>query len=67
MSAAEAADIQSRVTGTVDLGRAVSDADLVIEAIVEDMKTKKKVFKELDAVSPKGTIFASNTSGALHH
>ena len=35
---------------------------LVIEAIVEDMDIKKKVFKELSAVTPASAILASNTS-----
>lgn len=38
------------------------DVDLVIEAIVEDLKTKKQVFQELDQVCPTHTILASNTS-----
>ncbi len=40
----------------------VKDADLVIEAIVEDMKVKETVFKELDAVCNEKTILATNTS-----
>ena len=58
-----AADILSRVTGTVDMGEAVADADIVIEAIVEKIDVKKAVFKELDSVCPARTILASNTSG----
>jgi len=38
------------------------EVDLVVEAIVEDMDEKKKVFKELDALVPKSVILASNTS-----
>ncbi len=41
----------------------LKDADLVIEAIVENMETKKKVFTELDAICKEDTIIASNTSG----
>jgi 3-hydroxybutyryl-CoA dehydrogenase len=55
--------IQSRVAGTVDLHDAISDANLVIEAIVEKMDIKKVVFKELDAACKGETILASNTSG----
>jgi len=36
--------------------------DLVIEAIVENMAVKHKLFKELDAVAPQSVIFTSNTS-----
>ncbi len=38
------------------------EADLVIEAIVEDAAVKKDLFKELDVLCKKETIFASNTS-----
>ncbi len=38
------------------------DADLVIEAVFEDMSVKKDVFKKLDAVCKPGAILASNTS-----
>jgi 3-hydroxyacyl-CoA dehydrogenase len=37
-------------------------ADLVVEAIVEDMAAKQRVFTELDQVSKPGTILATNTS-----
>ncbi len=48
-------------TGT-DLHEAVSKADLVIEAVNEDIDLKKAVFKELDEESPQEAILASNTS-----
>lgn len=38
------------------------DADLVIEAIIENMDAKKDAFKNLDAVAPKHAILATNTS-----
>jgi 3-hydroxyacyl-CoA dehydrogenase len=41
---------------------ALSDADLVIEAVFEDMEVKKQVFTKLDAVCKPGAILASNTS-----
>ncbi len=40
----------------------LSDADLVIEAVFEDMGIKKKVFASLDAVCKPGAILATNTS-----
>lgn len=46
------------VTGYDDL----SDADLVIEAVFENMDVKKSVFAELDRVLPPGAILATNTS-----
>lgn len=41
----------------------LSDNDVIIEAIVENMDIKKKVFAELDALCEEKTIIASNTSG----
>ena len=41
---------------------ALSDVDLVIEAVFEEMSVKKVVFGKLDAVCKKGAILASNTS-----
>ncbi|WP_404455931.1 3-hydroxybutyryl-CoA dehydrogenase [Virgibacillus necropolis] len=38
------------------------DCDLVIEAVVENMDVKEKVFGELDRITPKHAILASNTS-----
>lgn len=40
----------------------IKDADLVIEAVFEDMGVKEAVFKQLDAVMKPGAILASNTS-----
>ena len=38
------------------------DCDLIIEAIIEDIEIKKKVFKQMDEICPKDTILATNTS-----
>ncbi|MGE5483614.1 MAG: 3-hydroxybutyryl-CoA dehydrogenase [Ignavibacteriales bacterium] len=51
----------SRIKGTLSLEPA-ADADLVIEAIVENAQMKKEVFSELEKIAPPGSIFASNTS-----
>jgi 3-hydroxybutyryl-CoA dehydrogenase len=48
-------------TGT-DLPKAVKDADLVIEAVYEDIQVKRAVFKEMDESGREHTILASNTS-----
>ena len=40
----------------------LSDADLIIEAVFEEMGVKEAVFKQLDAVAKPGAILASNTS-----
>jgi len=41
---------------------AMKDCDIVIEAVVEDLELKNGLWKELNAVCPPDTIFASNTS-----
>lgn len=50
-----------RMTGTTDL-HDVADCDLVIEAVVEDIRVKNEMLSELDRLCPDHTIFASNTS-----
>ncbi|HJU88906.1 MAG TPA: 3-hydroxybutyryl-CoA dehydrogenase [Gemmatimonadaceae bacterium] len=40
----------------------LKDCDVVIEAVVEDLEVKNAIWKELDALCPAHTIFASNTS-----
>jgi 3-hydroxybutyryl-CoA dehydrogenase len=54
-------EILTRVTGTVDLNEA-ADCDLVVEAAVENMEIKKKIFADLDNICKPETILASNTS-----
>jgi len=49
------------ISGTVDYS-GFGDADIVIEAVVENMDVKKKVFAEVSAILPAKTILASNTS-----
>jgi len=58
----ESDKIISRIKLVVDLGDAVRDCDLVIEAVPEIMELKKKVYSELDKVAGDQVIFASNTS-----
>ena len=54
-------DILEHISGTTDVSH-LSDVDLVIEAVNEDMDLKKKIFKELDEVTKDEAILASNTS-----
>jgi len=56
------ADALSRLKTTSDVNEAVKSADLVMEAIVENIEIKHKLFAAIDAVAPAHTIFASNTS-----
>lgn len=58
----QAGEILSRIRPQLDLGEAVSDAELIIEAVPEIMSLKRKVYSELDAVVPEGAVLASNTS-----
>ena len=52
----------SGIQGTVDLKEAAANADIVIEAVFEDMDIKKKLFVELDKICKPETILVSNTS-----
>jgi 3-hydroxybutyryl-CoA dehydrogenase len=63
MSQADADAAIARVKTTKDLGEAVEDVDLVIEAIPEDMELKRNTFGAIDKVCAPDVIFASNTSG----
>jgi 3-hydroxybutyryl-CoA dehydrogenase len=63
MSKEQADGFLARVKGVVNLGDGVKGADLVIEAIIENMDLKRQVYKELDQLCSKETILASNTSG----
>jgi 3-hydroxybutyryl-CoA dehydrogenase len=59
-AAADAA--KGRLGSEVDLAKAASRADLVVEAVFEDLALKKDLFARLDAAAPAGAILASNTS-----
>lgn len=54
-------ELLGRISGTTDLSLA-EDCDLVVEAAVEVMDIKKKIFAELDTICKPETILASNTS-----
>jgi 3-hydroxybutyryl-CoA dehydrogenase len=51
-----------RISGDADLDSAVADADLVVEAVPEDMDLKKDVFDTVEAAAPEDAMFGSNTS-----
>jgi len=61
LSAADAKAIFTRVKPSTSLQDAKS-AELVVEAVVEKAEVKRKVFGELDALTPAATILATNTS-----
>ena len=52
----------TRVTPQVDLALAVKDADYVVEAVLEDLALKQKLFGEIEPLVRPATILASNTS-----
>ena len=58
----EAAATLAKITISTNISEAARDADLIIEAIVEDMRIKQDAYRQLDQICPKHTIFASNTS-----
>ena len=53
--------ILGRIKGTTKM-EDLKDADFVIEVVFEEMELKKKVFKELDELTRKDVIIATNTS-----
>lgn len=61
MSVEEKASVISRVKGTLLL-EDLAEVDVVIEAVIEDRKTKKDVLSSLDKICRPTTILASNTS-----
>ncbi|PPF19452.1 MULTISPECIES: 3-hydroxyacyl-CoA dehydrogenase [unclassified Rathayibacter] len=50
---------------TSDLAEAVADADLVIEAVPEDLGLKQELYGRLGALAPERTVFATNSSTLL--
>ena len=62
VSSEDRAAAMERLRGESDLGEALMDADLVVEAIPEDLEAKRELFAELDAHCPESTVLASNTS-----
>jgi len=61
MTEDEKKGILSKIKGTTKL-EDLKDTDLIIEAIFENVKVKKELFKDLDKICKKDTILASNTS-----
>ncbi|PID05293.1 MULTISPECIES: 3-hydroxybutyryl-CoA dehydrogenase [unclassified Sporosarcina] len=61
MTEEEKQAVLGRFTKSLDMQNA-KDADIVIEAAVENMAIKTKIFAELDEITPEHTILATNTS-----
>ncbi len=61
LEAAAAEQALARITATTDLD-ATADADIVVEAVFEDIDTKRDIFRTLDGLVKDETVLASNTS-----
>ncbi|WP_115864392.1 3-hydroxyacyl-CoA dehydrogenase family protein [Halorussus litoreus] len=62
VTAEEMAAALDRISGTTDFAEAVADADLVVEAVPEDVALKKQTFEDVAAAAPSEAVIASNTS-----
>jgi 3-hydroxybutyryl-CoA dehydrogenase len=60
--AAGAEKILSMITGMTDIKKAVSDVDMVIEAVPEDLALKQNIFRQLDDFCPAHALLVTNTS-----
>jgi 3-hydroxybutyryl-CoA dehydrogenase len=61
ITAPDQEQIRSRLKGTTAL-EDLSDCDIIIEAVIENLDLKRETFKQLDSLCKKETIFSSNTS-----
>ncbi len=61
MKAEDAEKRGALITPSLDFGDA-KNADLIIEAVFEDLNVKKEVFRKLDGIAKRGAILATNTS-----
>src|SRR6478735_8076875 len=61
LTAQEQAELLGRITFTTEI-KDVAAADLVVEAVVESLETKKALFRELDAIVGIDAVLATNTS-----
>jgi 3-hydroxybutyryl-CoA dehydrogenase len=61
LSRSDADETLGRITTTTDLG-AAGEADIVVEAVFEDIEVKHSVFRELDKICKDGAILGTNTS-----
>ncbi|HOW82312.1 MAG TPA: 3-hydroxyacyl-CoA dehydrogenase family protein [Spirochaetota bacterium] len=62
LSADAARQAQANIRFVPDMKEAVKDADYVIEAVVELLDLKRKIFADLDRMAPKHAILATNSS-----
>lgn len=62
-SANQKVEWSGNLRGVEDLAEAVEGADLVIEAVPENMRLKQEIFTELERLAPSHAVLATNTSG----
>ena len=62
LAADEHAAVRTRVRTEPQIRAAVSDADIVIEAVVEDLAIKQRLFVDVERAAPQDALLASNTS-----
>jgi len=62
LSEEDAKAARGRISFTSDLTEAAKDADLVIEAVIEKLDLKRKIFADLDKICPIHAILATNSS-----
>jgi 3-hydroxyacyl-CoA dehydrogenase/enoyl-CoA hydratase/carnithine racemase len=62
VSDGKAATLRALVSGSVDTAAAFADADIVIEAVFEDLDVKKRVFAQLESIVSPECVLATNTS-----
>lgn len=62
ISEKEINEILDRINPTLDLREAVTDADLIIEAVPENVELKKNMYREVEKYAPEDAIIGSNTS-----
>ena len=62
VEASQAEEALSRISGTTDLAVVGDGADLLVEAVPEQLELKQDLFRQLSELAPKEAIFATNTS-----
>jgi len=62
LAADDHAAVRKRIRAEPQIRVALSDADVVIEAVVEDLAIKQRLFAEVERTAPAGALLASNTS-----
>ena len=62
LAADDHAAVRKRIRAESQIRAAVSDADIVIEAVAEDLAIKQRLFAEVERAAPSGALLASNTS-----